>query len=178
MAILVNAQYTTQAVASSHAIIEGRAVMITSVDSENNLPIVEYPDHFDPTHIWIAMMPSDTFTLPVQHELYTAPPVATYRITDPSIYAEPASVVDEWLVPHSTLRAPIIHRYEKVALVRGLIGITEECYQENPDLYIPGCLLALGPNGTFRKVDNSHPISVAHTVYYHSTTGTLYINTI
>lgn len=174
MAVIVSARYTTQAVAGKHSVIEGRAVIITNQDSVGDLPSVAYPHHLNYTRVWIAMMPSDNFPLPTPHELYTASATQSYRITDPAIYTDPVEVLDEWLVPHSALQAPIIHRYEKIALVRGIVGITPETYQGKLDT--PGTLLAVNPNGLFRKSDKNHPIVVAQTVYYHSTTGMLYIH--
>jgi hypothetical protein len=176
MAVIVSARYTTQAVAGKHSVNEGRAVILTTGYNQNDLPGVEYPDHLNYTRVWVAMMPSDNFPIPIPHDLYTAPYLRSYRITDPTLYTNPSEVLDDWLIPHSAIQAPVIHRYEKVGLVRGIVGITPECYQENAEVEIPGKLLAVNANGLFRKSDKNHPIVVAQTVYYHNSTGMLYIN--
>jgi hypothetical protein len=176
MAVVVSARYTTQAVTGKHAVIEGRAVVLTSTYAIGDLPGVEYPDGINPTHVWVAIMPPDNFPLPTPHDLFTAPPTRTYRVTDPAIYTDPILTGEDWLIPHSAIIAPVIHHYEKVALVRGVVGITPECYQDGADTETPGTLLAINPNGLFRKSDKNHPIVVAQTVYYAHSTGMLYIN--
>lgn len=176
MAVIVSAQYTTQAVAGKHSVIEGRAVILTNTYALGDLPGVEYPDHLNPTRVWVAMMPPDNFPLPTPHDLFIAPSTRSYRITDPAIYTDPTLTGEDWLIPHSAIIAPVIHHYEKVALVRGVVGITPECYQENAEVETPGTLLAVNSNGLFRKSDRNHPIVVAQTVYYSYNTGMLYIN--
>jgi hypothetical protein len=176
VAVIVTARYTTQAIAGKHSVIEGRAIVLNNTYAIGDLPGVEYPDHLNYTRVWVAMMPSDEFPLPTPHDLYTAPYLRSYRITDPAIYRNPSEVLDDWLIPHSAVQAPVIHHYEKVALVRGVVGITPECYQENAEVETPGKLLAVNANGLFRKSDKNHPIVVAQTVYYHSNTGMVYIH--
>lgn len=176
MAVVVSLRYSTQAVAGKHSVIEGRAVLVTNTYKVGDLPGVEYPDHLNHTRVWIAMMPSDNFPLPTPHDLFTAPSTRSYRVTDPTIYGNPVLTGEDWLIPHSAIKAPVIHHYEKVALVRGVVGITEDCYQASGLVETPGTLLAINPNGLFRKSDKNHPIVVAQTVYFHSLTGMLYIN--
>lgn len=177
MAVVVSEKYSTQAIASKHSIIEGRAVILSPINEKtDDLPYAIYPDGYSPTHVWVALSPPDTFKPPVPHDLYTASRLATYNVNDPAIYTDPSQITDDWLVPHSAMLTPIIHQHEKVGLVRGIVGITSECYQDGNNVEIPGELLAVNPNGLFRKSDRNHPIVVAQTVYYQISTGVLYIH--
>lgn len=176
MAVVVNPRYSIQAVAGKHAVIEGRAVIISSDAGVDDLPSVEYPDHVSPTKVWVALCPPENFIKPISHELYTATYKAIYNLEDENIYSNPIFTEEFWLEKHSIMKAPVVHRYERLALFRGVVGITEECHQGNDQIKVPGASLAIDPNGLFRKVDKNHPIIVGETVRYSPQAGLLYIN--
>lgn len=177
MAVVVNPRYSIQAVAGKHAIIEGRAVILSPLgDKIDDLPEAIYPDGYTPSHVWVALCPPDTFTPPVPHGLYTAQRTSVYSINDFEIYSDPVLQEDYELVNHSQLRLPVIHHYERVALYRGIVGVCGACHQDNDNVITPGSFLSVNSNGQFRKVDKNHPNIVAQTLHYDALSGYLYIN--
>lgn len=176
MAVVVSPTYSIQAVAGKHSVIEGRAVVVTNQYTIGDLPGVEYPDHLLYTKVWVAFRPPTKFPIPVPDSLYVAPYKSTYNINDPTIYSNPMLTGTDYLVERSQLQTPTIEHYEKVALFRGIVGITSDCYQDNAQLKVPGALISVNPNGLFRKHDQNHHLEVAETVYYDASTAMLYIN--
>jgi hypothetical protein len=177
MAVVVKPSYSIQAVAGKHAIIEGRAVILSPLgDKVDDLPEAIYPEGYSPTRVWVALCPPDTFKTPIPHSLYTAQRTVVYNLKDSNIYSDPILEEDYELVNHSQLRLPVIHRYERVALYRGLVGVCGACHQDNPDVLITGSFLTVNNRGLFRKVNKNHPNIVAQTAYYDALGGFLYIN--
>lgn len=176
MAVVVNPRYSIQAVAGKHNVVEGRGVIFEVNQFVGDLPSVEYPSNNNTKKVWVALHPPDNLPLPTPRSLYTASYKAIYNLNDDAIYDNPIFSEEYWLVKHSTMKAPTINRYEKLALYKGIIGITEECYQHTSKIIQHGTSLAISNNGRFIDVDKNHPTTVAETIDYVHSTGMLFIN--
>ena len=181
MAVIVKATYSAQAVAGRHDIIEGRGVKYTTKGTgHDDLYQVEYPTHKRPGYVWVALCPPTNFPRPIPDELYLATHQSTYNINDVTIYTDPILTGTDYLVDLSEINEPtMVASHSLVALYKGLIGITPECYTANkPETLVTGVELVMNPNGIFTHRENNDPanIVVGRVEHYQVQTGMLYIN--
>lgn len=181
MAVVVIPKYSAQAVAGRHDIIEGRGVKYTSKGTgHDDLYQVEYATHKVPGYVWVAMCPPDNFKLPYPDELYFASDKSTYNINDITLYTDPILTGTDYLIHQSEENYPtIVASHGLVALYKGLIGITPECYTANKaETLVPGTELVMNPNGIFthRELNDPANLVVGRVEYYRVSTGMLYIN--
>jgi len=181
MAVIVKATYSAQAVAGRHNIIEGRGVKYTTKGtSTHDLYQVEYPTHKRPGHVWVAICPPTNFPRPIPDELYTVTYKSTYNINDVTLYTDPSLTGTEYLVDLSEMNEPtMVASHSLIALYKGLIGITPECYTANKaETLVINTELVMNPNGIFTHRENNDPadIVVGRVEYYQRQTGMLYIN--
>ena len=181
MAVVAIPRHSTQAVAGRHGIIEGRGVRYTTKGTgRDDLFQVEYPTHKTPGYVWVAICPPDNFPVPIPDALYLATYRSTYNIKDAAIYTDPSQTGTDYLTHLSEMNNPtLVARHSLVALYKGIIGITPECYTANKaETLIPGTELVMNPNGIFTHREKNDPANlvVGRVEYYQIQTGLLYIN--
>lgn len=181
MAVVAIPRYSTQAVAGRHDIIEGRGVRYTDKGTgHDDLYQVEYPTHKTPGYVWVAMCPPDNFPVPIPDELYLATYKSTYNIKNVAIYTEPILTGTDYLIHNSEKNNPtLVASHSLVALYKGIIGITPECYTaKKAQTLVPGTELVMNPNGVFthRELNDPDDLVVGRVEFYQIQTGLLYIN--
>jgi hypothetical protein len=181
MAVVVSPTYSTQAVAGRHDIIEGRGVQYTEKGTfHDDLHQVEYAKHKVPGTVWVAICPPDNFPVPIPDELLVATYKSTFNIKDINLYTDPILTGTDYLIHPSEQNYPtLVAKHSLVALYKGIIGITPECYTANKsETLIPGTQLVMSSNGIFthRELNDPANLVVGHVEYYQKSTGMLYIH--
>jgi hypothetical protein len=181
MAVVVIPKYSAQAVAGRHDIVEGRGVQYTDKGTfHDDLHQVEYAKHKVPGNVWVAICPPDNFKVPIPDELYLATYKSTYNINDVALYTDPILTGTDYLIHNSEQNYPtLVARHSLVALYKGLIGITPECYTANKaETLVPNTELVMNSNGIFTHRENNDPANlvVGRVEHYQIQTGMLYIN--
>ncbi len=180
MAVVAIPRYSAQAVAGRFDIIEGRAVRYTTKGTgHDDLYQVEYATPNVHGYVWVAICPPMGFPVPIPDGLYSATYKSTYNIKDATIYTNPSQTGTEYLTDLSEQNQPtIVAQHSLVALYKGIIGITSECYDSSPEILTGGTQLVIKNNGIFEHKKQNDPIEhiVGRVEYYQPKSGLLYIN--
>jgi len=181
MAVIAIPRHSVQAIAGRFDIVEGRGVHYTSKSPyHDDLYAVEYPKHKEAASVWIAMFPHDKFKPPVLVDLFYSINISTYNVNDATIYTDPILQNNLFLTPPSSqsTQATIIASRGLVALYKGIIGITPDCFKDTPEIYITGTEIVMDPNGIFTHRGKNDPdnLVVGRVEQYRIQSGMLYIN--
>lgn len=180
MAVVAIPRHSAQAVAGRFDIIEGRAVRYTTKGTgHDDLYQVEYAAPNVHGYVWVAICPPMGFPVPIPDELYLASNQISYNINDIAIYTDPILTGTDYLTDLSEQNQPtLIASHSLVALYKGIIGITSECYQSSPEILTGGTELVIKNNGIFEHKKQNDPIEhvVGRVEYYQRQSGLLYIN--
>jgi hypothetical protein len=154
--------------------MEGRAVTLTASGVREDLPNVTYASANQQHGVYIAFFPPDNFPRPTYEDLYTVPSTRVYDLTDATLYGDPTFYKKQYLVPRSMWAEPLVYSGELVALHRGRIGLTANCFVNEADIRVPGARVAVGTSGLLtHTTNNSYAIGVVER--YAPDTGVLYI---
>lgn len=92
-----------------------------------------------------------------------------------NLYGDPTFYKKQYLVPRSMWLEPLTYSGELVALHAGRLGITSSCFVDEPDIRVPGALIAVGASGQLvHTTNNSYAIAIVER--YAPDTNVLYIS--
>jgi hypothetical protein len=173
MAVIVSTQFSAQGVAAA-TIMEGRAVVLTASGVRADLPNVTYATANQTAGVYIAFFPPDNFPRPTYEDLYSVPSTRVYDLTEASLYGDPTFYKKQYLVPRSMWAEPLVYSGELVALHRGRIGLTANCFVDEANIRVPGNMIAVGTSGKLTYTNSgTHAIGIVER--YAADTGVLYI---